>query len=446
MNQSEHTLLKLLKARVDQFPAVEQELVQMRNRHDREVRRFHDINLYTERLFEQSDPKSVLKITAEGLVDIFDLEVSGILQLADDGETLLPLAYVGPDRPDETLHLDPVWKTAHAKPESRQAPAATVGPFLLDGPGLPKELADVIACPSYDVNGEIRRIYWAGVSHENASVYDRLGADRVSSFAIYCHQTMNMLAQIQNQVQLESALLAKTQFLRNMSHVLRTPLNAIIGFAHIAMGDHPKPSIRSSLDMIRSSSKTLLQQISHILDFNQLESRQLIIECAPFSMEEMIQTIRNMLELEAQKHELTLHFNIDRNIPELLVGDSLRLRQILINLVNNALEFTQEGTVSVTVHCRHQNDAQCTLEFSVQDTGIGMSDEQLARIFASFSQTSASTRHQTGLGLGLSLCQQIVVLMGGTLNVNSQVDEGTTFSFTITLDRPTTAGRHLTIR
>ena len=160
----------------------------------------------------------------------------------------------------------------------------------------------------------------------------------------------------------------------------------------------------------------------------------------------MIQTIRNMLELEAQKHELTLHFNIDRNIPELLVGDSLRLRQILINLVNNALEFTQEGTVSVTVHCLHQNDAQCTLEFSVQDTGIGMSDEQLARIFASFSQTSASTRHQTGLGLGLSLCQQIVVLMGGTLNVNSQVDEGTTFSFTITLDRPTTAGRHLTIR
>jgi len=269
----EQNLLKLLKARVDQFPAVEQELVQVRNRLDREVRRFHDINLYIERLFKQADPQSILKITAEGLVDIFDLELSGILKLADDGETLNPLANVGPDRPAETLRLDPIWKKLHIQQASDQTPTATVGPFLIDAPGLPQELAGAIACPSYGADGEIHMIFWAGITHENASVYDCLGADRVSSFAIYCHQAINMLNTIQYERELllaketaESDSHAKTQFLETMSHELRTPVQAILGFTHLAMGDEPNPSVRESLDKIDDSSRTLLRLLDNVLD------------------------------------------------------------------------------------------------------------------------------------------------------------------------------------
>ena len=274
----EHNLLELLKARVVQFPAVEQKLVQVRNRLDHEVRRFHDIDLYTERLFKQADPQSILKITVEGLVDIFDLEVSGILKLADDGETLLPLANVGPDRPAETLRLDPIWKKLQIKPAARQTPIATIGPFLTDAPGLPQELADVIACPSHGADGIIHMIFWAGITHENASVYDRLGGGRVCSFAIYCHQAINMLNTIQYERELlraketaESASHEKVQFLANMSHELRTPVKAIIGFTHLAMGDEPNPSVRESLDKIDDSSRTILRLLDMVLDLTKTD-------------------------------------------------------------------------------------------------------------------------------------------------------------------------------
>lgn len=278
MGHPEQNLLKLLKARVDQFPAVEQELVHVRNRLDREVRRFHDINLYMERLFKQADPQSILKITAEGLVDIFDLEVSGILKLADDGETLLPLANVGPDRPAETLRLNPIWKKLHIQKASGQTPTATVGPFLIDAPGLPQDLAGVIACPSYRIDGEVHMIFWAGITQKNASVYDRPGADQVSSFAIYCHQVINMLNTIQYERKLlraketaESASHEKTQFLARTSRKLQTPVKAIIKFTHLAMGHEPNPSVRESLDKIDDSSRTLLGLLDNVLDLTKTD-------------------------------------------------------------------------------------------------------------------------------------------------------------------------------
>lgn len=225
---------------------------------------------------------------------------------------------------------------------------------------------------------------------------------------------------------------AKSEFLANMSHEIRTPMNGIIGLTHLAlqMGDI-SPQLRDYLTKIDSSAKALLRIINDVLDFSKITAGKLDIEHTPFDLAEMLEnTIQPVVPVITSKG-LEIFFDFDKNTPLHLVGDPVRLRQVILNLVTNATKFTHKGSIVIAVTCLRSTDTDATLCFSVTDTGIGIKPENIERLFDSFTQADTSiTRRYGGTGLGLAICRQLSILMGGEISVKSTLGEGSTFSFT----------------
>ena len=229
----------------------------------------------------------------------------------------------------------------------------------------------------------------------------------------------------------EAANRAKSEFLANMSHEIRTPMNAIIGLNHLLekTGLHPK-----QLDYVRkvqASAQNLLRVINDILDFSKIEAGKLDLESISFNLNQVLTNLSTLLSLKADEKGLELIFDLRDNVPESLVGDSLRLEQILLNLVTNAIKFTHAGSVTVAVRIQEESDSEVLLRFSVRDTGIGLSPEQISRLFQAFSQADTSTTRQFGgTGLGLTISKRLAEVMGGTIGVDSAPDQGSCFWFT----------------
>ncbi|MET0107087.1 MAG: ATP-binding protein [Sedimenticola sp.] len=229
---------------------------------------------------------------------------------------------------------------------------------------------------------------------------------------------------------------AKSQFLANMSHELRTPMNAIIGFSHMISSTELTPIQRDYLTKILSSSSSLMRLISDILDFSKTETDALEIESVLFDIHEVLNDVANNSRIKAAKKGLAVRLYIDRDVPSYLQGDPLRLGQILINLVDNGIKFTEQGEISISTERLMEDDEGVTLQFYVKDTGIGMSETQSSRLFKAFSQVDgSSTRKYGGIGLGLAICQRLVGLMGGDIGVESELGKGSNFYFTIKLPR-----------
>lgn len=229
--------------------------------------------------------------------------------------------------------------------------------------------------------------------------------------------------------QAEQANKAKSLFLSNMSHEIRTPLNAIINFSELIIDEKLDAEQKEYLDNISQSGKHLLQIINDILDFSKIEAGKLHIETAPFSLAKLMRELEKMFDFMARNKGLTLRFALPDAFPDYLLGDAFRLRQILINLINNAIKFTSEGRVDVTVFQLGAAADGVTFLFSVQDTGIGISEEQQANLFKTFSQAdSSTTRKYGGSGLGLAISKQLVELMRGELQVVSGVNQGSCFN------------------
>ncbi|MFA0146899.1 transporter substrate-binding domain-containing protein [Vibrio lentus] len=267
----------------------------------------------------------------------------------------------------------------------------------------------------FELDGEIATLFWAFDISEMKRLNEQLEEEK---------QRADLASQ------------AKSEFLANMSHEIRTPMNAIIGLSYLAIGEIANPVAKNYVEKVHRSGHSLLSIINDILDFSKIEAGQLFIDSIPFNSLATFQDVIDLMESKAAEKQLDLSMSIDPELDTPLRGDPLRLFQVILNLVGNAIKFTETGSVSLTVALIESDDNSLTMKVMVADTGIGVSDENLHKLFEAFSQAdSTTTRRFGGTGLGLNISQKLVRAMGGQISVESVFGQGSEFSFVLTLPR-----------
>jgi PAS domain S-box-containing protein len=316
--------------------------------------------------------------------------------------------------PREALLAKPYLEFVH--PDDREA---TIGAATAVSDAELTEFENRYRC----ADGSYRWLQWTAVAYQN------LGMIYASARDITDRKRADNELEIAKR-RAEEATAAKGQFLANMSHEIRTPMNAIIGMTELALGTTLTAEQRDYLRTVKDSSEALLALVNDILDFSKVEAHKLSLDRVPFGVRDVVEDAVRLLAARAGEKGLELACHILPEVPDALVGDPGRLRQVLLNLVSNAIKFTEQGEVVVDVAAGPLSGGEATLKFTVSDTGIGIPREKLWKIFGPFVQVDASiTRRYGGTGLGLAIASQLVELMGGRIWIESEVGRGSRFHF-----------------
>jgi len=435
-------LAEELTSRASRGEVTEQRLRDARSKVDAQIEQFTRIHQYAMNAFNAVTSEEINTLTAEGVVDIFQVECGAVFTVNVFDDTLVLAGQCNLENPAETLSLPPDWvKNSEMWNFGRhqaafEAPATS--PMWLE-----LGLSRVIYTPLFDTERRLISVIVGGVTPGGERFYDFTPREMLSSFMVFGQQ-MNAIVNTREAIeQARRHAQAKNRFLANLSHEIRTPMNAIIGMVQLARRSDDPKEIKEFIDQIDLSSAHLLGLLNDVLDLSKIEEGKLVLADEDFNLKAVVDNLINSVSTNAHNKKQDLSVNYHGLNRFNLRGDSLKLSQVILNLLSNAVKFTPEnGRISLDIKEVNQEAGKIFLRFSVTDNGIGLTQDFLERAFTPFEQAdSGISRQYGGTGLGLAISQHIIELMGGHIKAKNRPEGGASFSFYVWFEISETAGQ-----